>query len=82
MFPRQFHDANYYPSQHANIKPNSITLASPELAPNMFGASSELASVMEFGLYLAEIVLTLKKKLATTLHDGITVEALAVPRLI
>jgi len=41
-------------------KPNSITLASSELAPNMFGASSEiapnmfgtsseLASVMEFG---------------------------------
>ena len=29
--------------------PNSITLASSELAPNMFGASSELASVMEFG---------------------------------
>jgi len=28
---------------------NSITLASSELAPNMFGASSELASVMEFG---------------------------------
>jgi len=31
------------------IKPNSITLASSELAPNMLGASSELASVMEFG---------------------------------
>jgi len=42
------------------LKPNSITLASSELAPNMFGASSELApnmfgasselaSVMEFG---------------------------------
>jgi len=30
-------------------KPNSITLASSELAPNMFGAISELASVMEFG---------------------------------
>jgi len=30
-------------------KPNSITLASSELASNMFGASSELASVMEFG---------------------------------
>ena len=25
------------------LKPNSITLASSELAPNMFGASSELA---------------------------------------
>jgi len=32
------------------LKPNSITLASSELAPNMFGASSELASVMEFGV--------------------------------
>ena len=31
------------------LKPNSITLASSELAPNMFGACSELASVMEFG---------------------------------
>ena len=31
------------------LKPNSITLAGSELAPNMFGASSELASVMEFG---------------------------------
>ena len=42
------------------LKPNSITLASSELAPNMFGASSELApnmfgasselaTVMEFG---------------------------------
>ena len=27
-------------------KPNSITLATSELAPNMFGASSELASNM------------------------------------
>jgi len=26
-----------------SYKPNSITLASSELAPNMFGASSELA---------------------------------------
>jgi len=33
------------------LKPNSITLASSELAPNMFGASSELAIVMEFGFY-------------------------------
>jgi len=33
------------------LKPNSITLANSELAPNMFGASSELASVMEFGFY-------------------------------
>ena len=33
----------------AGYKPNSITLASSELAPNMFGASSELATVMEFG---------------------------------
>jgi len=33
------------------LKPNSITLASSELAPNMFGASSELASVIEFGFY-------------------------------
>jgi len=33
------------------LKPNSITLASSELAPNMFGASSELASLMEFGFY-------------------------------
>jgi len=35
----------------ALLKPNCITLASSELAPNMFGASSELASVMEFGFY-------------------------------
>jgi len=27
----------------AALKPNSITLASSELAPNMFGAGSELA---------------------------------------
>ena len=33
------------------LKPNPITLAGSELAPNMFGASSELASVMEFGFY-------------------------------
>jgi len=33
----------------AELKPNSITLAGSELAPNMFGASSELARVMEFG---------------------------------
>jgi len=32
------------------IKPNSIMLASSELAPNMFGASSEPARVKEFGL--------------------------------
>jgi len=31
------------------LKPNSIMLAGSELAPNMFGASSELASVIEFG---------------------------------
>jgi len=37
---------------HEQYKPNSITLASSELAPNMFGASSELASVMEFGFIL------------------------------
>jgi len=37
------------------LKPNSITLASSELAPNMFGASSELASVMEFGFYLPQL---------------------------
>jgi len=35
-----------------SYKPNFITLASSQLAPNMFGASSELASVMEFGLYV------------------------------
>jgi len=35
----------------ALLKPNSITLAGSELAPNMFGASSEPASVMEFGFY-------------------------------
>jgi len=36
--------------QHlAKLKPNSITLAGSELAQNMFRASSELASVMEFG---------------------------------
>ena len=28
---------------NVQLKPNSITLASSELAPNMFGASSELA---------------------------------------
>jgi len=33
------------------LKPNSITLAGSELVANMFGASSELASVMEFGFY-------------------------------
>jgi len=27
----------------SELKPNSITLASSEMAPNMFGASSELA---------------------------------------
>ena len=37
---------------HNCLKPNSITLASSELAPNMLGASSELASVMEFGFYM------------------------------
>jgi len=35
----------------AGSRPNSITLASSELAPNMFEANSELASVMEFGFY-------------------------------
>ena len=34
---------------HNGLKPNSITLASSELAPNMFGTGSEPASVMEFG---------------------------------
>ena len=51
----------FTPRRNARIKPNSITLAgsepapnySSELAPNMFGASSELASVMEFGLLQA-----------------------------
>jgi len=33
----------YKNSSEDEIKPNSITLASSELAPNMFGASSELA---------------------------------------
>jgi len=28
---------------NVNLKPNSITLADSELAPNMFGASSEVA---------------------------------------
>jgi len=45
--------SGYYASQRHRqvnrLKPNSITLASSELATNMFGASSELASVMEFG---------------------------------
>jgi len=36
-------------SKSSKYKPNSITLASSELASNMFGASSEPASVMEFG---------------------------------
>ena len=44
------HIANRHFPQY---KPNSITLASSELAPNMFGASSELASVMEFGFMTA-----------------------------
>ena len=35
--------------------PNSITLAGSEPAPNMFGASSELASVMEFGFYFTYV---------------------------
>ena len=39
--------------RQVSLKPNSITLASSELAPNMFGASSELASVIEFGFYCA-----------------------------
>jgi len=39
---------------HGCKKPNSITLASSELASNMFGACSELASVMEFGLKQAD----------------------------
>jgi len=38
-------------SERYGLKPNSITLASSELAPNMFGAGSELASLMEFGFY-------------------------------
>jgi len=36
------------PPDRYTLKANSITLASSELAPNMFGASSEPASVMEF----------------------------------
>jgi len=32
----------YVNLQAISLKPNSITLASSELAPNMFGASSEL----------------------------------------
>ena len=35
--------------EYALEDPYYIYLASSELAPNMFGASSELASVMEFG---------------------------------
>ena len=31
-----------YYARYTRIKPNSITLAGSELAPNMFGASSEL----------------------------------------
>jgi len=40
-----------YTLEAVQLKPNSITLASSELAPNMFGAgaSSQPASVMEFG---------------------------------
>jgi len=49
------------------LKPNSITLADSELAPNRFGArsklvrslfraSSEPASVMEFGFYALKFV--------------------------
>jgi len=34
---------------------------SSELAPNMFGASSELASVMEFGFYQVILLLVSKK---------------------
>ena len=36
------HFGNVLLSQFLGLKPNSITLASSELAPNMFGASSEL----------------------------------------
>ena len=38
-------------TDEALLKPNSITLASSELAPNMFGASSELVR----GWFEAEI---------------------------
>jgi len=45
-------------SSRHGLKPNSITLAGSdgagsEQAPNRFGASPELASVMEFGFYTA-----------------------------
>ena len=54
-------------SYHHRLKPNSITLAGSELAPNrfgahlklfrsLFGASSEPASVMEFGFYRVDLV--------------------------
>jgi len=51
----QFHCNRNYSSMlvgtraGVTFKPNSITLASSELAPNMFEASCESASVMEFG---------------------------------
>jgi len=35
--------AEYTQTVRLQLKPNSITLASSELAPSMFGASSELA---------------------------------------
>jgi len=39
--------------------------ASSELAPNMFGASSELASVMEFGFYHAYMDLCIPDMMVT-----------------
>jgi len=41
MYPVFQSEGNWF-----KLKPNSITLASSELAPNMFGASSELAPNM------------------------------------
>jgi len=56
--------------EYNSLKPNSITLASSEaelasseLDPNMFGASSELASVMKFGFYTAVCVQHLRGSL-------------------
>jgi len=53
-----------------HISASNQLRTSSELAPNMFGASSELASVMEFGLY-PTVILIFR---STALHVHNTVE--------
>ena len=50
----------------AGLKPYSITLASSELAPNMFGASSELASVWNL-----TFIVTLSRSISKTVRQGL-----------